>query len=212
MAHDHDSADVLVRFAGELADAFLETVSDGGEGMLVHIAPAADGWNIGVRDLEGAPPADLLLGFVAPDEWVALGVATGGWAHPLDVAPSVATRRQRVAVATIVLRAGPVVGRMRMGDEVLRTPPAYGLSLDALQRALRLPTAPPLHPTGVLFATSWLAQIVRPRVPGTTPSPGPRLGSCTRPCSSLPMGAPTSRASTWWTRPAPSSGSAAGTS
>jgi hypothetical protein len=160
MAHDDGSGDLLLQFAGTLADSFLETVSDGRDGVLIHIAPTAEGWDVGFRDLEGDAPADVLLGFVAPDEWAALGFATGGWAHPLDVVPSVVTRRERVAVATIVLRSGPVVSRMRLGDEVLREPPGCGLSLDGLQRALGLPTAPPLHSTGLLFASAWLEQIV----------------------------------------------------
>ncbi|HVE47078.1 MAG TPA: hypothetical protein VNA57_10090 [Acidimicrobiales bacterium] len=160
MAQQGGSPDPLLHFAGQTADTFLESVADGRGGVLLYIAPAADGWDVGIRDLEGYAPADVLLGFVAPDEWLALGIAAGGWAHDLDAAPSVATRRQRVAAVTIVLRSGAVVARRGMGEEVLREPPAYGLSLDGLQRALDLPAAPPLHSTGVLFATNWLDHIV----------------------------------------------------
>lgn len=145
MAHD-DLAEFLP-FLGRVADSFLQTVVDGGAGVVLYVAPTADGCDVGVKDLDGAP-ADVLLGFVAPDDWVALGVAAGGWTHPIDSGPGPTAPRQRAAVVTIVHRSGLVVSRVRMGDEVFHEPPACGLTLDALRRALGLPTAPPRHPTG----------------------------------------------------------------
>lgn len=157
MAHDDRTSDLL-SFLGRVADSLLETVGDGRGGVLLHVAPAPDGWDIAVKDLEGAP-ADVLLGFVAPDHWVALGVAAGGWAHRLDAGMAATGCRQPAAVVTIVHRSGPVVGRVRVGDEVQREAPAYGLTLDALQRALGLASAPPLHSTGLLFASTWLENV-----------------------------------------------------
>ena len=127
-------------------------------GILLYVAPAGDGLDMGVRDLDDAP-AEVLLGFVAPDDWAALGVAAGGWTHPLDASPGANVARQRAAVVTIVHRSGLVTARMKLGDEVRHEPPAYGLTLDGLQRALGLPTAPPLHSTGVLFASTWLENV-----------------------------------------------------
>ena len=101
---------------------------------------------------------------MAPDEWTALGVVSGGWARPLDVEEGRAVAgdgsRTRAAVVTIVHRSGQVVGRARVGPKVVTEPPAYGLTVDALQRALGLPAAPPLQTTGVLFASNWLENIV----------------------------------------------------
>ena len=58
---------------------------------------------------------------------------------------------------------------MRVGEEVHREPPAYGLTLDGLQRALGLPTAPPLAPTDELFARLWLATVIGVAAGGGVP-------------------------------------------
>lgn len=150
----------ILDFLGQLADSLCTAVDDGAGGQLVHVAATDDGLTVGLLDLEGAPPADVLLGTVAPDDWVALGVATGGWAHPLDAGPGDRRGPTRTVVVVLVLRSGDVVSRLRVGDEMIHEPPAYGLTLDCLQRALGLPTAPPLASTGDLFARMWLADVV----------------------------------------------------
>ena len=158
----------ILDFLGQLADELSATDDDeDGDGLLIHVVPTDDGANVGFLNLEGKAPADVLLGTVAPDEWVALGVAAHGWARPLDpatggIASTVGGRgwRRRSSSVVLVHRSGQVVSRLRVGDEVHREPPAYGLTLDGLQRALGLPTAAPLVTTGVLFATMWLESVV----------------------------------------------------
>lgn len=143
-----------------LADAFLESLTNGGEAALVHAAEAPDGFDLGILPLEGRAPADVLLGTAAPDHWLAMGAATGGWTRPLHADGSAGPRTGRCQVVVLVHRNGEVVSRIRRGDEILTEPPEFGVTLDALQRALGLPTAPPQVPTGYLFAATWLENIV----------------------------------------------------
>jgi hypothetical protein len=157
MAHDLRVFD----FLGQLADTLSSSPDDDGRGLLVHVAPGDDGLTVGMLDLEGQAPAEFLLGMVAPDEWLALGLAAHGWAYPLATAPERdLRRRQRTSSVVIVDRSGEVVSRRRVGQEVHREPPAYGLTLDGLQRALGLPTAPPLAPTADFFARLWLVSVI----------------------------------------------------
>jgi len=165
MARDDE---VLV-FLGRLADSFCTTVDDRRGASLLRVASTDDGLEVGILDLDG-PPAEALLGAEVPDEWVALGVVAGGWAHPLDDGQVGRGCRRRVTSVVIVHRSGEIVARLRVGnDEVLREPPAYGLILDGLQRAFGLPTAPPLCSTGVPFAILWLEDIVVAASAGSGP-------------------------------------------
>ena len=95
--------------------------------LCVEATPA--GLVVGWHDLE-QPPIPLLLGFTAPDEWLAAGVALEDAGPPL--ARSIA----------IVSRDGPVASAMRVGDDLFAMPEPTGHLADALRRALRLPTAP----------------------------------------------------------------------
>jgi hypothetical protein len=107
--------------------------------VLVHVIARPDGPDVGILPLDGVAPSEVLLGAVAPAEWAVLGVATGGWARCLDRPGD----RRRAEVVVLVVRDGRVVGNVRHGDEVITEPPAYGITLDCLQRSLGLPTAPP---------------------------------------------------------------------
>lgn len=49
---------------------------------------------------------------------------------------------------------------MRHGGEVLTEPPAYGLTVDGLQRAMGLPTAPPDVCVTQLLTTAWLERVL----------------------------------------------------
>jgi hypothetical protein len=145
-------------FLDDLADSLGRAVADNGGGVLVHIAVGPDGLDVGILPLDDLAPADVLLGAVAPPDWAVLGIATLGWARPLDRRRP--ARRARAAVVVLVARDGRVVGRVRQGDHVLTEPPAWGVTLDCLQRALGLPTAPPEPSTD--GATDWarLRQVV----------------------------------------------------
>ena len=145
-----------------LAEGLLSSLAGGGDSALVHVAAGEEGPDVGILPLEGAAPAELLLGQVAPAEWSALGVATRGRAGPLDGHGPSSTAE----VVVLVPRVGPVVGRMRHGGEIVTDAPEYGLTVDCLQRALGLPTAPPQVPSAHWMATMWLEAVLR--------SPDPR--------------------------------------
>lgn len=126
-------------FLDHLADSLGRAIADNGGGVLVHVVARPDGPDIGILPLDGLAPADVLLGTVAPADWAVLGVATTGWAR----SPGRRSGRRRAEVVVLVARDGRVVGRVRQGDQVITEPPAHGVTLDCLQRALGLPTPPP---------------------------------------------------------------------
>jgi hypothetical protein len=135
-----------------LAESLASSLAGGGDSVLVHVSPRPDGPDVGILPLDGAAPAEYLLGTVAPPEWSALGVATRGRAGPLSGhGPS-----SHAEVVVLVPRTGAIVGHLRHGGQVFTEPPAYGLTVDCLQRALQLPTAPPQAPAIQLVATALL--------------------------------------------------------
>lgn len=138
-----DTAPLDTAFLEALAESLARAIADNGGGVIVHVVARPDGPDVAVLPLNGLAPADVLLGAAAPPEWSVLGVASGGWATHLDRP----RRRVRAVVVTLVVRDGRVVGRVQYGDRVITEPPASGLTLDCLQRALGLPTAPPDDPS-----------------------------------------------------------------
>lgn len=155
-----DTASIDTGFLTYLAESLGRAIADNGGGVLVHVVASADGPDVGILPLEGQAPADALLGAAAPEQWAALGVATRGRARPLD-APSRSARPVEAEVVVIVARDGRVVSRLRQGDRVFTETPASGLTLDCLQRALGLPTAPAEVPPSQLLAVIWLERVVR---------------------------------------------------
>jgi hypothetical protein len=72
----------------EILEAALPVTQNG---ALVRLGAVDDAGEIelGVLPLDGLHPAELLDGFVAPDEWAAIGLVARGWASPPgDVRPS----------------------------------------------------------------------------------------------------------------------------
>lgn len=130
-------------FLDHLAESLGRAIADEGGGVLVHVVARPDGPDVGILPLDGLAPADVLLGTVAPPDWSVLGVATTGWARSLGRRSA----RVRAEVVVLVVRDGRVVGRVRHRDQVITEPPASGVTLDCLQRALGLPTAPPAEPS-----------------------------------------------------------------
>lgn len=145
-------------FLAYLADSLRRAIADNPGGVLVHVATAPGGPDIGILPLDGQAPAEVLRCAVAPDHWVVLGVATGGKAWPLD--GSARRDSGRAEVVVLVARDGRVVGRVSHGNRVFTEPPASGLVLDCLQRALALPTAPPDVPPAHLLAVIWLERVL----------------------------------------------------
>jgi hypothetical protein len=166
-----------------LATAAHEQLADDPRDALLRMhetAPVAEclGW----KSLEGVHPVDALLGFVAPDDWRAIGVCTTGRA----LSPG---GTEAVTVTLLVDRAGTAASVLQRGGalEVLPGRPD-GMVADACRRALGLPTAPPPGSSLVLWTLTWLDRVVaeaHDRVPG---QPAPSWAAVARlhPASSGP--------------------------
>ena len=151
-----------------LAHQVLDQVRSGDiEPCLLFVEPGDDDVRLGVRPLGGAHPSTLLLGFAAPDEWYALGVASSGWAYDVADRATGAPARSRVHVATLVSRSGevahrthvvddPVVElRLREGDDDVE-----GEQIDLLKLSLGLETAAPPCDTDVFLVVEWLTAVL----------------------------------------------------
>lgn len=147
-----------------LAESLISSLAGGGDACLVHVIAGEEGPDVGFLPLEGAAPAELLLGAVAPAEWSALGVATRGRAGPLDGHGPSSTAE----VVALVPREGEIVGRMRHGGRIHTEAPEYGLTVDCIQRALGLPAAPAQVPSVEWLATVWLEAVLVSPDPGET--------------------------------------------
>ena len=90
-------------------------------------------------------PTEALAVLDLPESCYAVGVATGGWAAPMDGRPGRPSGHpdaRRVFQVVLVDRAGAVVSRVRFPDgSIMKEPPGHGAILDALRAALGLPAA-----------------------------------------------------------------------
>jgi len=137
---------------------------------LTDVRPDAVVW----FPLGGAHPLELLLRFVAPAHWTAIGVAGAGSAHTLDASgrPQRDSTLGHVFVTVLVHRSGAATTLMHHGDgEPAAIPePPEGTVADACRRALGLPTADPPASTTGLWSLCWLDRLVGAAAAG----PGPR--------------------------------------
>jgi hypothetical protein len=113
--------------------------------------------------IDPAHPLEVLLGFVAPPHWWAIGVSSGGRSHPIADDGRVMRRPESPEVRITVLldRSGHGTGLLRDGDEVTPMPGSpEGVVADACRRALGVATAAP-PPTPVeLWTRCWLDRVV----------------------------------------------------
>jgi hypothetical protein len=121
-------------------------------------------------------PLDLLLGFVAPAHWWALGVSSCGRQHPISrdgrVMRSAGSPRVRITV--LIDRSGGGAGLLRRGEERTALPgPPDGTVADACRRALGLETAPPPPTTVGLWTRCWLDRVVDTLAPSSGAGGGP---------------------------------------
>jgi hypothetical protein len=144
-----------LRSLARAAGAELAPVAGGALLRVHHLGPGrgALSW----RPLDGLHPLEVLMGFVAPPDWRAVGVCTAGLAHrPGGTAP--------VRITLLVDRGGASASVLHhddgaVGDEVLpgRT---EGVVADACRRALGLPTRPPPPSSLPLWTATWLDRVV----------------------------------------------------
>ena len=150
---DHDT---LLRFVRK-ADAAISAAAF--DGAILHVTDLAPvdrcfRWH----GLDAAHPLDLLLGFVAPHHWRAVGVSCTGTAHRLEGS---ASGPDAVMVTALVDRSGDVASVIRQAGEVtVMTGPLEGTVADACRRAVGVPTAPPPPSTLELWTLTWLDRVV----------------------------------------------------
>lgn len=139
---------------------------------LLHVSLGPDGLQLAMFDLEGSHPSEFLLGFVAPDEWYALGSATAGNAYDAADRSTLAPARHRVHTATLLSRSGELAHRTVVHGEPelterLAGEAVVGEQIDLLRLALGLPTDPPPCSTAVYWAIGWLSSIMGGPPPST---------------------------------------------
>ena len=155
-----------------LADHLLEAVASGDLApALLHVSAGdAEGFDLGMLPLDGRHPSELLVGLTAPDDWHAIGVATGGWAYHSSERGRPDRTRTRVHIVTVLSRTGEHAHRTRIDDaaamglsaedlSALDQPPE-GEQVDLLRLALGLGTDPPPCGTDVYWAIVWLSEIL----------------------------------------------------
>jgi hypothetical protein len=171
---DRPSAVNLAACVDEADAALAPTTSDG---AILRVATlGADGPDdLAWFPLDGGHPLDVLLGFVAPDHWMALGVSTPGHAHPVGDDGRVVRSADPSPIRVTVLfdRSGRAAGRLRQGGEVAALPGSpEGVVADACRRCLGLATGPPPATTALLWTLTWLDRLVD-AAGGATTSPRP---------------------------------------
>lgn len=144
-----------------LRRADAEVAAGGGDGAVLRVTDLPGSRALAWFPLDGAHPLDLLLRFVAPPHWQALGVSVPGWAHRLDDPGRARAESPPVTVTVMVHRTGVAAGLIRQGDRLAAMPgPPDGVVPDACRRALGLPTDPAPPTTAGLWALCWLDRIV----------------------------------------------------
>ena len=150
---DHDT---LLRFV-RVADAAIAAAAV--DGAILHVddlAPADRCFRW--LGLDGSHPLELLLGFVAPAHWRAVGVSCSGVSHRLHDPSS---GGEAVVMTALLDRSGDVASVIRRGNEVeVMHEPLEGTVADACRRALGIPTAPPPPSTLGLWTLIWLDRVV----------------------------------------------------
>lgn len=160
-----DLAEALDRLDTDLApDDPADPATWTGPQHLVHMSSDLGDPEVCLHPLPDHP-AHTLLGFVAPEEWDAIGTLSYGWAgEPGPVPPSRQPDRRRVRLTTLVDRDGEVASRMRDSlGHIEEHAPGEGVVLECLQRAIGVSTAPPPVPTGQLFGALWLEAVAAQR-------------------------------------------------
>lgn len=145
-----------------LVDAAIAPRGWYGPHLLVKVEQLDDGdVELGLRELpHHAHPMSALLGFVAPESWVAMGAVVYGWAAPMaNVRPSRHRNRRRVRCTALVDRSGREAVTTSMDDGAVIDSPGEGRMSDALKRCMGAATAPP-PPVSELADALWLESVL----------------------------------------------------
>jgi hypothetical protein len=157
-----DNADVTMVSSGDNAphSALLR----------VSVADADPPGELASFPIDPIHPLDLLLGFVAPAHWWALGVSSCGRQHSMGSDGRVlrSAGSPRVRITVLIDRSGGAATLLRRGDQRTALPgPPDGTVADACRRALGLETAPPPATTAGLWTRCWLDRVVDTLAPSS---------------------------------------------
>ncbi len=116
-----------------------------------------------LHDLPHGSPGSL-VGFVAPDDWVAFGIGARGRARWAETAGHEDAAESSVSESRIVFladREGNTASRLRLEGTCVHEPgETIGPLADLTLRVLQLPTSAPERSTMYLWAVLWLDRIV----------------------------------------------------
>ena len=159
-------SDLALTALVENADATLAgAAARAPEGALLRVS-ASDAdppGELACYPIDPIHPLDLLLGFVAPAHWWALGVSSCGRQHPFggDGRPVRSAESPRVRITVLIDRSGQGTGLLRRGDELIAMPgPPDGTCGRRMPPGLGLGTAPPPSTTVGLWIRCWLDRLV----------------------------------------------------
>jgi hypothetical protein len=141
-----------------LAELFATELRDGhGPALAIGVVPSGRDVELHLRELPDSDPIRLLLGFRAPAEWTAFGVASRARLRDPQTARTVA---EGAGFTHFSARSGGFAFAVAdQNDEPLvESGPhlAEGRVPDACRRVLALPTPPPEHDSRELMAVQWL--------------------------------------------------------
>lgn len=152
-----------------LAEHLCSALADGDlEPSILRVELTDDGFELGTLPLDGAHPADLLLGHRAAPGVHAFGVASTGRAFGLDHRDDADRPATPIAMVTILSRTDEFASAVSGLDDV-PSPPGRpeGQLIDLLARVLDVPTPPPPASASAFWGADWLAALARHPVPTT---------------------------------------------
>jgi len=105
---------------------------------VIGIEPAgADDFELLIQVLpEGMHPIEMLDSFIAPMNWVGIGVIAFGWASPPCDRPSQHAERKRVRCTTFVWRDGDITSTAALDDGTVIDQPGTGGVINAMTECL----------------------------------------------------------------------------
>jgi len=149
----------------EVLEASAEQSGWGNPPSLVRITASpsisiTEGFDLGLKPVDDMSVVEALSGFVAPVDWLAIGVITEGNARHM-VEHNAEPRRVRCV--HVVDRSGASASTLRLqGDDatMLDGQKPEGRIDDACRRALGLATAPPGATSAEVWAAIWLDRVL----------------------------------------------------
>lgn len=148
----------------QVAEVLHEGTASWPGSLVVTVAPAPVPAEVAIGTWpvpdDVAHPADPLVGFLAPEDWLAIGLVARGRAWPIDPAGA-AAEADPVRITSLAGRDGTATSLLTRAAEpvqVIEDAPA-GWVADVLARTLGRPTPPPATALSTWVEAAWLDRI-----------------------------------------------------